>query len=707
MVKIRFRVLGQGMFLFLVGTLLAVPGWSTTYFVDVTNGSESNDGLAKRTSGTVGLVKKLILFLLLLHAVPSFATTHYVSYTGGSDSNTGLSEGAAWKHAPGMLGLTPTGTRTGDGCSANCASYTPVAGDLIILEGGVVWPYTVAPWTFTWSGSGSTSVYGCQGSGCIYVGNAVGAGLSPWNAGVVTNIWLKRDLGGWSPSSPPSVFCSGGGGSGAAATVSVVPSAQTEANIAGFIYNISLASGGSNYTSAPTCTLSGGSGTATLGADIDRAIVDWGKTQSSPPDWPLGICGTYSTTCVPGIQITGNYVIASGIEARNMLTMAETGSGTNDEEQGVFFEVDGSNVTVSNSFAHGAFSDCVSNGNCNSIDVNHHAIDLGSPNDEAANNVVENGDAGVLGTSSSYCGTNNFCSVFGFGIGTGTQSGQGPVSVHGNVLYMNSWQLRFVGTDASGSNPYLSYNNEMWLVPWSYNTTAHINSRYMQLQEGASLVSYNNIVHNQVSGCSSQIQCSPSMTLTYYNEVSWALGGGTESYSLDMADASPSGGCTLNLYNDTADSTANPTGQSIANTQSASSSSTVVMQNLHGITGSSALNPFWITASGTTFEIYSGSSVQSTIQASSVIQTESTANGQGYAVSDLYAPTASSNASVTFNSNSNSANLTSLCTGYLTALCSDINGNARPTTGGWQAGAYNFAATVALSPPSNLKATPY
>ena len=34
------------------------------------------------------------------------------------------------------------------------------------------------------------------------------------------------------------------------------------------------------------------------------------------------------------------------------------------------------------------------------------------------------------------------------------------------------------------------------------------------------------------------------------------------------------------------------------------------------------------------------------------------------------------------------ANLTSLCTGYLTALCTEINGTARPTTGSWNAGAY-------------------
>jgi hypothetical protein len=39
------------------------------------------------------------------------------------------------------------------------------------------------------------------------------------------------------------------------------------------------------------------------------------------------------------------------------------------------------------------------------------------------------------------------------------------------------------------------------------------------------------------------------------------------------------------------------------------------------------------------------------------------------------------------------ANLTSLCSGNLTALCSDLKGVARPATGAWDAGAYQYAQT--------------
>src|SRR5581483_9018250 len=39
------------------------------------------------------------------------------------------------------------------------------------------------------------------------------------------------------------------------------------------------------------------------------------------------------------------------------------------------------------------------------------------------------------------------------------------------------------------------------------------------------------------------------------------------------------------------------------------------------------------------------------------------------------------------------ANLTSLCTGNLVPLCSDIAGNPRPSTGAWDAGAYESTTT--------------
>lgn len=84
----------------------------------------------------------------LLLASGVTATTYYVDYTNGSDSNSGTSKTSAWQHAPGMRG-----------CSASCASASPKAGDSIILKGGVTWPNASLPWNWTWSGSSSNSIY--------------------------------------------------------------------------------------------------------------------------------------------------------------------------------------------------------------------------------------------------------------------------------------------------------------------------------------------------------------------------------------------------------------------------------------------------------------------------------------------------------------------------------------------------------------------
>ena len=114
-------------------------------------------------------------------------TTCYIDYSSGNDGNSGADKAHPWKHLPGMSGGASGGT---DACATNCAAQVPKAGDQYILKGGVVWPYTVFPFIWNWSGSGTTSAYGCTGTGCIYVG------VDPtWNLGQVNAVTLKRDFG--------------------------------------------------------------------------------------------------------------------------------------------------------------------------------------------------------------------------------------------------------------------------------------------------------------------------------------------------------------------------------------------------------------------------------------------------------------------------------------------------------------------------------
>ncbi|MGH9683815.1 MAG: hypothetical protein ACRD4S_09435 [Candidatus Acidiferrales bacterium] len=109
------------------------------------------------------LVVLAIFLSLFLVAGTASAATYYIDFSGGSDSNSGTSQSSPWKHAPGM-----------NGCSANCASHTPGAGDSFIFKGGVTWDYTVWPWTLQGGGSSSSTSVGCNGGnaggGCVYYG---------------------------------------------------------------------------------------------------------------------------------------------------------------------------------------------------------------------------------------------------------------------------------------------------------------------------------------------------------------------------------------------------------------------------------------------------------------------------------------------------------------------------------------------------------
>lgn len=639
---------------------------------------------------------KVLCVAFVLAGPHASAATYYVDYTNGADTNDGTAKTTGdghgpWKHAPGMRGLTPSGSSTGDGCVSTCASYSPAAGDYIIMRGGTVWPYTTAPWIFSGSGSSSTQTYGCAGTGCIYIGSATGAGLASWNIGTVASIRLLHDLGGWNPSSAPTVTCSGGGGTGAAATPHVVPSSVTDPNITGFIYHITLTSGGSGYTSTPACTLSGSGNGATLQADIDSPIFDLGATQGSPPDWPWGQCSSYSTTCSPGLTISGNYVIVGDVEVRNVELQNTVAGGLSEE---AMLSLNGNNDTALNDYVHGMVVDCAVAGSCSANgDVNQFAIYLNAPYGEVNGGVQENGDFVTVGSGgTNICGSGLICEWGAMGIQTPFFANEGPASVHGVSSFSNSWQLRFIGQDAAGSDPYINYSSDFWLTLDDVNTTAHINARYSQLTGTTTLYSWNNLVHNQVGGTSSQQSCTSGLTYYYFNEVIWTIGTGTDNYSI--GNGGDAGGCTAHIYNDTMyNQNANVCVNDAA-------PGTIIMQNNQCITASLA-NSYW-EAVHSTYENYAGSTTSANIQAASTVQSLSTANGQEYTAPNQWTPTANTNSTVTFASGSGTANLTSLCSGNLSALCSDINGNARPTSGGWQSGAYQFSSGSSVQPPTAL-----
>lgn len=651
----------------------------------------------------VACIAAVVACFLVVRA--AHATTYYVDYTSGADTNSGTSKAAPWKHAPGMLGLTVSNTSTGDGCTGNCVSTTINPGDSIILKGGTVWPYTVLPWQWTRSGSGSTTTFGCTGSGCVYIG------YDPtWNQGKVNSVTLTRDLGGCNPSSAPTVAFSGGGGSGAVATALVMPAAATgdgTTNVSGFIYHVTVTNQGSGYSSNPSVTISGG-GCSFVGAvaDIYRPIIDAGGSWNSStltasgPVWPVGT-GSGALEFDPTLQINASNLIIDHLEVRNVLE-ANTTTGVNSG----MINVSGDYVTVENSYVHGRYLNSVASGDVtNENGQANAAVSINNGTDEIEYNTFENGDSFYLGTNATGCGVNYPCEFSESAVHF-VPGALGSGEVQHNKIYSDRWQIHG-GLNASATLPLLIHDNEMWLTLYDVGS-AHINQMYIEAEQGT-IYEYNNIDHNNVNGASNQDQMSNGTTHYIFNNVEWTMGGGSPNWGIDAVTGAGPGGGHYYFYNNTLLWLSSGTGQCMNSGGSSSYTADlfVVLQNNQCFTSAS---PFWgANTSGSTWSNQAGSSVVGSVTAANVVDTLPQAATEGYAQSNLYAPTGSSNDTVTFAAGSNSGNLTSLCSGYLMPLCSDINGNPRPASGGWQAGAYQYAggSTTQLSPtpPSGLSAT--
>ena len=646
------------------------------------------------------ILKLALLIIICTRLV--HAATYYVSYSLGSDSYDGTEKAhttgttGPFKHAPGMLGLTTTNTSTGDQCTANCASYTPVAGDSIILYGGDIWAYTALPWNFTWAGSGTTSAYGCTGSGCIYIGYD-----ATWNKGIVNSVTLTRDLGGCNPSSPPTVSFSGGGGTGAAATALVIPSAQgtAEPNVAGFVYHVVVTNQGSGYTSNPTVSISGGGcvGIAAV-ADIYRPVIDaGGKSDLSGYTWGVGYQPNNSLGInSPGLTFNNpaKYVIVDHLEIRNIQQFARwsTASGCVNNggtiQTAMLYDEYGSSGTntfdtFENNYLHGRFASC-NTGNATSQQDADAGI-ISSATDEVKGNVLENGESFWINSADTCNGVTNCPSIF-------SESGiQGAGYIHNNIEYSIAWMVH------GGSNavaPFIIANNEMWLALYAVGG-AHINELYEQGTVGT-MYEYNNIFHSAVSGASNQQQMGNGTTQYFFNNVSWGLGGGTSNWGIDAITSAGASGGHFYFFNNTMQGEGNGVRNCIdGSAGSFASALNVVLQNNHCIT---AANPYWVQPATSNYTNQSGSTVQTTITASSTVQSNSTATSQGYLESHLFAPVGSSNSTVQFTTNANTANLPTLCAGLLTSVVTaceeDILGNARPSSGGWQAGAYLFSGSL-------------
>jgi hypothetical protein len=218
----------------------------------------------------------------------------------------------------------------------------------------------------------------------------------------------------------------------------------------------------------------------------------------------------------------------------------------------------------------------------------------------------------------------------------------------------------------------------------------------------SSVYYYNNIVEATVIGETIDFYPGSNSKHGYiFNNVMTGTNGNSANCYMLEGDASP--GMTY-FFNNTTD---NPC--VMRNPGRGSNNATFQNNHFIGSSPSGQIGDFL------------GGGVTATDKGNEIWQTESAANGQGYTPSNNYAPTSASGATV-----GQGANLTSMCSAMDNAAAAsaceqgitgityntsshtatDNSPNARPASGAWDSGAYEFASSGgAPAPPTGLTAT--
>src|SRR5208283_3675887 len=113
-------------------------------------------------------MRRLLPLLALLFAPLASATTYYVDYTNGLDSNNGTSKSTPWKHAPGMNGVSGV---------ANSTTLNP--NDSVIFKGCVTWPSSSFTWYPQFNGTSGNPIY--YGVDKTWWDSTVSGCASAWN----------------------------------------------------------------------------------------------------------------------------------------------------------------------------------------------------------------------------------------------------------------------------------------------------------------------------------------------------------------------------------------------------------------------------------------------------------------------------------------------------------------------------------------------
>ncbi len=627
-------------------------------------------------------------------------TCYYVDYLTGSDSNSGTSKSTPWKSAPGMACATGT-----------AKSHTLTSTDEIILKGGVTWPASCFEWNIY---AGGTSTPNASGYPGLYIG------YDPtWNMGTVTSVRVI-DPGNCTSGTTMSVSLTGGGGSGATATAQV----EIDPSAAGDLEYVTVTNPGSGYTSNPAVTL-----TATAGS-CNPLPVAYADIYSPVMDGGTAAHGSATTMDdVMDIDRDAAYLTVDHIEFKNWLIFSGAGynGGSPVMIGNLADQSEFRNVYVHNFAEYGPANAANLAG---SRDAAHTAAISGDNATNMLHSTVTNSIFNNYESESHGCDNGGIATtcvqntaIFDF------------ATITNNII--NGWRAG-IYTQAYVYSGFLVAGNKVWAILCDA-ATQHPDSFYLN----GGTVAYNNTLRDIYPGAAAfYIETadgnSPAggMTTWLFNNVLYGKGtsgAGTSTPPIGWTSEFVYSGATsvsppadLRAYNNTfyandGNTACMNAGQWYGNSPNLTWNFTLA--NNYCVSDQTAGHWFFsndsahCTAPGGC-GIWNGhpnpnsAATQALIDPTAVVQSPNAATAAGYTQANNFAPTSDSSPTVTFAATSGSTNLTSLCSTSLggvslAALCFDIDGNPRPATGGWQAGAYQYGSSgsaQAPAPPVGLSA---
>lgn len=369
------------------------------------------------------------------------------------------------------------------------------------------------------------------------------------------------------------------------------------------------------------------------------------------------------------VFINTSYVTIDNIEVAHMIINA----GVSGNSGSITASASSTNILVEHCYIHDWRAGS-SQSSYGSSDPGSGGISFLNGNSAPSASLVA--DSNTIGPGQGGDGTTDWC--FGTGIWQGSAVTNNAITnacdlVHGSPTVLAG------NTFAWGNQPWVSlnHNNVFWGAENPFGTSYIYNNIFI----GPFAAQYEGIFPHPCWGGGN------SVVYIFDNIIQ-----GTQQIPIQPDDSNCAAGNSSGVY--IFNNTAHGGAVVMVDNRGGPYLNFLTLQNNHFISGDSYPYNGWYQGNVTNFT-YDSSNVQN--------QTTAAANAQGYTLANNWAPTSSSGITV-----GHGTNLTSLCTGgTIDNLCKDRLGNARPTSGAWDAGAYEWGTSSANAPnpPTSLTAS--